>query len=113
MDSSGEKRTVFLGAYFDRDAVLKVARLAGVLAWLLLGLHAYSAIVSTGQYLLMLFTGAMGVEGMTIFDRMSMLSLPFTQLAPGLLYFTMLKVAQQALLILLEVEDNSRRAARK
>ena len=36
-----------------------------------------------------------------------------SQLVPGLVYFVMLKIAQQVLLILLDVEDNSRRAARK
>jgi hypothetical protein len=112
MESSTEKRTVFLGAYFDRDAVLKVARLAGILAWGLLILYAYSAFISVGQYIFMLATGVVGFQG-NIFDQMSILSLPFTQLAPGLLYFTMLKIGQQALLILLEMEDNSRRAAKK
>jgi hypothetical protein len=34
-------------------------------------------------------------------------------LLPGLVYFVMLKIAQQVLLILMDVEDNSRRAARK
>jgi hypothetical protein len=34
-------------------------------------------------------------------------------MVPGLVYFVMLKIAQQVLLILLDVEDNSRRAARK
>lgn len=36
-----------------------------------------------------------------------------SQLIPGLVYFVTLKIAQQVLLILLDVEDNSRRAARK
>lgn len=113
MDSSTEKRPVFLGTYFDRDAVLKAARLAGVLSWVLLGYSIYSALASTGQSVLMLASGAMSFEGMTVFDRLSILTLPLAQLVPGLLYFSMLKVGQQVLLILLEVEDNSRRSARK
>lgn len=36
-----------------------------------------------------------------------------SQLVPGLVYFVMLKVAKQVLLILLDTEDNFRRAARK
>jgi hypothetical protein len=52
-------------------------------------------------------------ENMTLFDRLSIPTLQLTQLAPGLVYFVLLKVAQQALLILLDMEDNSRRAARK
>lgn len=112
MEQSPEKRSAFLGAYFDRDAVLRAARLAGIVAWFLLGLHIFNAFNSTGQYLFMLASGAVNFQGTLIFDQLSMLTLPFTQLAPGLLYFTALKVAQQVLLILLEVEDTSRRAAR-
>jgi hypothetical protein len=44
---------------------------------------------------------------------MSIPTLQISQLVPGLVYFVMLKIAQQVLLILLDVEDNSRRAARK
>lgn len=33
MDRPTEKPTGFMGTYFDREAVLKVARFAGGLAW--------------------------------------------------------------------------------
>ena len=60
-----------------------MARWANILAWVLLGMYAYShrADLSTGS--------------------------------PGLVYFLTLKIAQQVLLILLDVEENSRRSARK
>jgi hypothetical protein len=113
MNRPTENRTGFLGTYFDRDVSLRVARLAGILAWVLLAFAVYSTVISIGQFLFLVASGSVSYEGLNLFDRMSVLTPHITQLAPGLVYFAMLKVAQQALLILLDVEDNSRRAARK
>ena len=113
MNQPTEKRTGFFGTYFDRDVALRVARAAGVLAWVLLAMYAYTTLVSLGQYWSLVVSGAVTTEGLTFFDRLSLPTMQISQLVPGLVYFIMLKVAQQALLILLDVEDNSRRAARK
>jgi hypothetical protein len=113
MNRSTENRTGFLGTYFDRDAALRIARLAGILAWALLAMYVYTTLVSIGQFWFLVASGVASYEGANIFDRLSIPTLQLSQLAPGLVYFIMLKVAQQALLILLDVEDNSRRAARK
>ena len=113
MNQPKESRTGFLGTYFDRDGALRLARWTGILAWVLLGLYTYTTLVSTGQYLSMLLNGLVSYSGMNIFDRLSIPTLLIPQLVPGLAYFAMLKIAQQALLILLDLEDNSRRAARQ
>ena len=113
MDQSPEDRTRFFGTYFDRDAVLRIARTANVLAWILLGFYSYMTFVAIGQYLSLLASGIITFEGMTLFDRLSIPTLQLTQLVPGLVYFVLLKIAQQVVLILLDMEDNSRRAARK
>jgi hypothetical protein len=113
MNRSAENRTGFLGTYFDRDAALRLARLAGTLAWVLLAVYAYTTLVSIGQFWWLVASGAASYEGANIFDRLSIPTLQLSQLTPGLVYFIMLKVAQQILLILLDVEDNSRRGARK
>ena len=113
MDQPTEKRTGFFGTYFDRDTSLRLARWAGILAWVLLGMYAYTTLVSIGQFLFLLTSGAISYADTNIFDKLSMPTLQISQLVPGLVYFIMLKVAQQVLLILLDVEDNSRRAARK
>jgi hypothetical protein len=113
MNRPTENRTGFLGTYFDRDVSLRVARLAGILAWVLLVLYVYTTLISIGQYWLLVASGAASYEGASIFDRLSIPTMQLSQLTPGLVYFILLKVAQQALLILLDVEDNSRRAARK
>jgi hypothetical protein len=113
MNRPPEERTGFLGTYFDRDAALRLARWAGILAWALLGMYLYTTLVSTGQFLTLLLSGGISYEGTTIFDRLSIPTMQISQLVPGLVYFLMLKIAQQIILILLDVEDNSRRAARK
>jgi hypothetical protein len=113
MNQPTENRTGFLGTYFDRDAALRLARWAGILAWVLLAMYSYTTLVSTGQFLSLLASGAGSCSSTNIFDRLSIPTMQISQLVPGLVYFIMLKVAQQVLLILLDMEDNSRRAARK
>ena len=113
MNQPTDNRTGFLGTYFDRDAALRLARWAGILAWVLLAMYAYTTLISIGQFLSLLLSGAVSYTGTSIFDRLSIPTMQISQLVPGLVYFVMLKVAQQVLLILLDVEDNSRRAARK
>ena len=113
MNQPTEERTGFLGTYFDREASLRLARWAGILAWVLLGLYLYTTLISTGQFLSLLASGVVSYAGTSIFDQLSIPTMQISQLIPGLVYFIMLKIAQQILLILLDVEDNSRRAARK
>ena len=113
MNQPSEERTRFYGTYFDRDASLRLARWAGILAWILLGMYAYTTLVSTGQFLSLLMSGAVSYTGTSLFDRLSIPTMQISQLIPGLVYFILLKGAQQMILILLDVEDNSRRAARK
>jgi hypothetical protein len=113
MNQSPEERTGFFGTYFDREGALRLARWAGILAWVLLGMYAYTTLISTGQFLSLLLSGAVSYAGTNIFDRLSIPTMQISQLAPGLVYFVMLKIAQQVLLILLDMEDNTRRGARK
>ena len=113
MKQAPENRTGFLGTYFDRDGALRLARWAGILAWVLLALYIYSTLVSVGQFLNLLISGAVSYAGTNIFDQLSIPTMQISQLIPGLVYFVMLKIAQQVLLILLDVEDNSRRAAKR
>ena len=113
MERPTETRTGFIGTYFDREAVLRVARFAGGLAWALLILYVYNTIASIGQFWLLLASEEVSYANANIFDRMMIPTSPFNHLAPGLVYFAMLRTAQQVLLILLDMEDNSRRAARK
>ena len=113
MNQTTENHTRFLGTYFDRDTTLRLAHLAGILAWVLLAMAVYNTFVSIGQFAFMLASESVSYAGANIFDKLSIPTVQLSQLSPGLVYFVMLKTAQQVLLILLDMEDNSRRAARK
>jgi len=113
MTESNENRTGFLATYFDRDKVIKIARTAGVLAWIVLGIYAFTTLISFTQFMLQFVTGIFYQKGMSIVDVISYFNPYFLQLVPGLVYFIGLKFAEHGLLILLDVEDNTRRAARK
>lgn len=113
MTESTEKRTGFLATYFDRDTVLKIARTAGIFAWVVLGIYIFTTLVSFSQFLIQFATGVYYQKGMSIFDVASFFTPYFIQFVPGLVYFIGLKFAEHGLLILLDVEDNTRRAARK
>jgi hypothetical protein len=113
MDESTEKRTGFLATYFDRDAVLKIARIAGIFAWVALGIYIFTTLISFTQFMLQFVTGIFYQKGMSIVDVAGYFTPYLLQIVPGLVYFIGLKFAEHGLLILLDVEDNTRRAARK
>lgn len=112
MTESTEKRTGFLATYFDRDAVLKIARTAGIFAWIVLGIYAFTTLTSFIQFMIQFATGVFYQKGMSVFDVANFFTPYFLQIAPGLTNFIGLKFAEYGLLILLDVEDNTRRAAR-
>jgi hypothetical protein len=112
MSESDDVRTNFAGTYFDRDKVMRISRVAGVFAWIALGVYAVTSLISFSQFMIQFATGVYYQKGMLIFDVLGFFSPYFIQLMPGLLYFAGLKFVQHALLILLDMEDNTRRAAR-
>jgi hypothetical protein len=112
MKMRNENKTDFLGTYFDRDAVIKLARLAGILGWVFLGFYVYMTLIAVVQYMTFIFSGAIALETMPFIDRLSIPNSFIQQLVPGVVYFILMKAVEQILLIFLDVEDNSRRAAR-
>lgn len=112
MTETTEKRTGFLATYFDRDAVLLIAKTAGILAWVILGIYILTTLISFSQFMLQYITGIYYQKGLTIVDIASFFTPYFMQPIPGLVYFIGLKFAEHGLLILLDIEDNTRRAAR-
>jgi len=105
-------KTGFLGTYFDRDAVIKLARLAGILGWVFLGFYVYMTLIAVVQYMTFVLSGAIAFETMPFIDRLSIPNSFIQQLIPGVVYFILMRAVEQILLIFLDVEDNSRRAAR-
>ena len=103
----------FLGTYFDRDVVLKMAHWAKILAWVGLGFYLLAWGVSFSQFLIQFSTGLFTIKGMTFLDILNYFTPYLIQPLPAVLYFFTLQGIASVLQILLDVEDNSRRAARK
>lgn len=113
MSESNETQEKFLGAYFDRDSVLKLSRWADGLSWVVLTVYllawAFSLLLFFAQYA----SGMMGDKGMSFLMGFNLFSPYLTQPLPGVFYFFGLQAVSKVLLIMLDVEDNTRRGARK
>lgn len=113
MSDANERQAGFLGTYFDRDGVLRLSRWADILAWIVLTIYMLSWLSSflifLGQYL----SGLYFDKGSTFLTVISIFSGQLLQPLPGVLYFFGLQAVSKGLLIFLDMEDNTRRAARK
>jgi hypothetical protein len=103
----------FLGTYFDRDGVLRLSRWAEVVAWVILTIYILwwlsSFLVFLGQYL----NGMYFDKGATFLNVINMFAGQLQQPLPGIFYFFGLQAVSKGLLMFLDMEDNTRRAARK
>ena len=113
MSESNEKQGKFLGAYFDRDGVLKLSRWADILSWVTLTIYVLTWLFQILLFLSQYTNGMMGDKGMGFLTGLNMKSQELTQLLPGVLYYFGLQAVSKVLLIMLDVEDNTRRGARK
>jgi len=110
MTETTESKAGFAGTYFDRDAVLRLARLADIFAWVALAFYASQALLSIGIFLLQILRGIIVLPGYTDIAQQI---LWFIQPAlPGLWNFIGLQAVGKILLIFMDMEDNTRRAAR-
>ncbi len=112
MSESNEKQASFLGTYFDRDGVLRLSRWADVVAWIVLTVYLltwlFSLLLYFGQY----FNGLYADKGVTFLNVINMFTPFLQQPLPGVFYFFGLQAVSKGLLIFLDMEDNTRRAAR-
>lgn len=114
MSESNVKQEKFLGTYFDRDAVLRISRAADIISWVLLTVYVLTWIFSITLFLAQYFNGLYFTKGSESFLTIFSLFSPYLQQPlPGILYFFALQGISKGLLILLDMEDNTRRAARK
>jgi len=112
MSESNEKQAGFLGTYFDRDGVLRLARWADMVAWIVLAIYAISWLFSILMFFAQYFNGLYFDKGMTFLNVINMFAPYLQQPLPGFFYFFALQAVSKGLLILLDMEDNTRRAAR-
>ena len=102
----------FLGTYFDRDGVLRLSRWADVISWIVLTVYLLSWLFSLVLFLGQYFSGLYFDKGATFLNVLNMFAPYFLQPLPGIFYFFGLQAVSKGLLIFLDMEDNTRRAAR-
>jgi hypothetical protein len=110
MTESDNSKTNFAGTYFDRDSVLRLARLANIFAWASLIYYAAQTLMALIIFILQLVRGLMVLPGFT--DYAQQFLWIFQPALPGLWNFIGLQAVGKVLLIFMDMEDNTRRAAR-
>jgi len=110
MTESTESKTNFPGTYFERDSILKLARLAEIFAWIVLAYYVAQAALSIVVYALQIIRGLIFPGGFT--DIAQQVIWMLQPALPGLWNFVGLQAVGKVLLIFMDVEDNTRRAAR-
>ncbi len=113
MTESNQKPATFLGTYFDRDSVLRLSRWTDILSWVTLTLYLLSWLLSLLLFLSQYFNGMFGDKGATLLTIYNVFSPYLLQPLPGVFYFFGLQAISKILLIFLDIEDNTRRAARQ
>jgi hypothetical protein len=100
-----KRSTGFLGTYFDRDSVLRLELWTRIIAWGVLAAYAFEAGYSVFQSVYGALAGGYPLDWYPVFMTLS-------RVLQGAVLFFLLHVAAKALLILLDIEDNTRRATR-
>ena len=113
MSESNESKTNFAGTYFDKDFVLRLSNWARIAAWIVLGAYLVNWVVGFSQFLVNFGNGLYFNKGMNPFDAVNFFTPFVIQPLPGFVYFIGLQAVGKALLILMDMEDDLRRAARK
>ena len=109
-----ESKEKFFGTYFDRNGVLRLSRAADILSWIILTIYVIIWVFSVIMFFVQYFNGLYFAKGEETFLSLFSLFFPyFQQPIPGILYFFALQGISKGLLILMDMEDNTRRAARK
>ena len=106
-----ESKDKFLGTYFDRDAVYRMARWLAILSWVVAAIYLFDVLLGLGIFFLQYFRGFMVGTGFT--DILQSTLFILERPLHGVLYFAAMQAVSKGLLIMLDVEDNTRRAARK
>jgi TRAP-type C4-dicarboxylate transport system permease small subunit len=98
-------RVDFLGTYFSKESVLRLSWTANIVGWLLLVAYILEWSYSQWQSVYNSLTG-----GYPLDINYILFSLP--RLLQGVMLLVILQAVSKVLLILLDIEDNTRRAVR-
>src|SRR5512146_2252133 len=107
--SEGKER--FLGTFFDRDAAIRFARVFLILSWVIVAIYGADLLVSLGAFGLQYARGFLSGMGFT--DVLQNLLFILERPIHGMIYFAVLQTLGRGLQIGLDLEENTRRAARK
>lgn len=110
MTETNQNKTNFSGTYFEKDSVLRIAKLLKLSSWIVAGVYFVQFVVNLGIFTLQLFRKLLYFGGPT--DFMQQLLWQVQPSLAGLIFFATLQAIALGLLILLDIEDNTRRAAR-
>ncbi len=110
MTESNQSKTNFAGTYFERDSILRLARLADIFSWVILAYYTAQFGLALIVYILQMARGLIYAPGYT--DILQQILWMVQPLTPGLLYFVGIQAIGKFLLIMMDIEDNLRRAAR-
>lgn len=111
MTNSQDPKTNFSGTYFERDSILRIARLADIFAWITLAYYLAQVLFSFVVFFLQIARGLLILQGPT--DVIQQVIWFIQPALPGLWYFIGIQAVGKILLIFMDIEDNTRRAARK
>jgi hypothetical protein len=100
-----KQSTGFLGTYFERDSVLRLERWVRIIAWGVLAAYALDSGYNAFQNVYSSIVGAYPIDAYFVL-------LTLSRILQGAMLFIIMQVAAKILLILLDIEDNTRRAAR-
>lgn len=103
--SKPTEKPAFLGTYFDRDSVLRLARWTRIVAWAILAVYLLQYGYDTFMTLFNSISGGYPVDW---YYMMFGLARPLQ----GVMLLVVLHVLSSGLLVLLDIEENTRRAAR-
>jgi hypothetical protein len=106
MVEPSKDRAGFWGTYFDRDSVLRMEHWTRILAWAILAIYVLQAGYDAWTAIYNSIIGNYPVDWFYFF-------LTVARPLQGAMISAFLLLAGKALLILMDIEDNTRRAARQ
>jgi hypothetical protein len=111
MPESEERSHRFLGTYFDAEKVMQISRWAEILAWVVAAIYIIDMLLALGVFALQYARGFMQGLGFTdvLTNFLYLLERPFR----GIVYFVVLQAVSKTLLILMDMEENTRRTSRR
>jgi hypothetical protein len=111
MSENQESKTGFMGTFFERSAVMRIVRVAEISSWVVLVVYGLQLLLSAGVFVLSYLRGFMQGAGFT--DLLQQILFVLEQPFRGIVYFVGLQAIAKILLMFMDIEENTRRAARK